>query len=68
MNQTITVKGMHCNSCKILISEALEEAGAKNVKVALDEKKQIGKISMDTTLSKDAIKRIVKEQGEYEVA
>ncbi len=68
MKQTITVKGMHCNSCKILISEALEEAGAKNVQVALDPKKQVGIITFDSTLSNDEVKELVKEQGEYEVA
>ncbi len=68
MKQTITVTGMHCNSCKILISEALEEAGAKNVQVDLDPKKQVGIITFDSTLSKDKVKELVQEQGEYEVA
>jgi copper chaperone CopZ len=67
MKQTITVKGMHCKSCSILISEALEESGAKDVSVKLDEKKQIGTVTLNSALSKDKLKTIIREQGEYQV-
>ena len=68
MKQTITVKGMHCNSCKILVGEALEEAGAKNVQITLDPKKQVGTITFDSSLSKDKVNEIIQEQGDYKVA
>jgi copper chaperone CopZ len=68
MKQTLTVKGMHCKSCVALVTEALEDAGAKEVAVALDEKKQIGTVTLTSTLSQDAIKKVIGEQGDYEVA
>lgn len=67
MKQTLLVNGMHCKSCSILIQEALEEAGAKNVSVQLDEKKKTGTLSLDTTLTKSKIAAIIKDQGDYEV-
>lgn len=67
MKQTFTVKGMHCNSCKVIISEALEDAGAKDVHVNLDEKRQIGTITLSSDLPKAQLKQIIEEQGEYTV-
>ena len=43
----LTVKGMHCKSCKMLVEDALQELGAKDISVTVDEKKQIGKVSCD---------------------
>jgi copper chaperone CopZ len=68
MKQTLTVKGMHCNACKMLVTEALEETKAKNVNVTLDEKKQIGTVTLDSDLSKAQLKKLIEEQGDYEVA
>ena len=65
--QTLTVHGMHCNSCSMLIKEALEDAGAKNVVVSLDEKKQIGTVMLDSSLSKEELKKIVETEGAYTV-
>ncbi len=58
---------MHCKACVMLISEALEEAGAKNINVKLDEKRQIGTVTLNSELSKARIAQIIAEQGEYEV-
>ena len=58
---------MHCNSCKALITEALEETGSKNINVQLDIKKQTGAISLETELPKAKIKEIIEEQGDYKV-
>lgn len=68
MKHTLTVKGMHCNSCRILVSEALEESGAKDVSVKLDEKKQVGLVTLTSNLSKDKLKQIVQAQGDYKVS
>ena len=50
MKQTLTVHGMHCNSCKALLTEALQDAGATNVTINLDDKKQIGMVALDSNL------------------
>jgi copper chaperone CopZ len=68
MKQTITVNGMHCNSCKVIITEVLEEAGAKDIHVNLDEKKQVGTITLSSDLPKAKLKELIEEQGEYKVA
>jgi len=58
----LNVNGMHCKSCSMLIKEALEEIGASNIKINLDEKKQVGKVSFDYKGNKEeAIKAIEKE-------
>jgi copper chaperone CopZ len=67
MKQTLTVKGMHCKSCSMLISEALEDAGAKDVSVKLDEKKHVGTVTLTSPLPKEKLKAIIEEQGEYTV-
>ncbi len=67
MKQTLTVKGMHCNSCKLLITEALEDSGAKNVSVSLDEKKQVGTVTVDSPLTKTELKKLIEKEGDYKV-
>ena len=67
MKQTLTVKGMHCNSCKMLITEALEETGSKSINVQLDQKKQVGIVQVETNLSKAELINIIEKQGSYKV-
>ncbi len=62
MKHTITVSGMHCKSCSALIKMALEDIGAKNIKIVVDEKAQTGNVSAEHTGQKaDLIKAIEKE-------
>ena len=68
MKHTLTVKGMHCTSCKMRISEALEDAGATQVHINLDAKKQIGIVTLETKISKVKIKEIIEKEGDYTVA
>ena len=37
----IKIKGMHCNACKILITETLEEKGLQQVEINLEENKAV---------------------------
>ena len=62
MKVELTVKGMHCRSCEMLVKDALEEAGAKNIKIHLDEKKQIGKVSFENVEKEKAVE-IIKKEG-----
>jgi len=57
----LTVKGMHCKSCKILVGEALEDIGAKDIMIELDEKKQLANVSFELGDKKQAILSIEKE-------
>jgi copper chaperone CopZ len=68
MNQKLTVNGMHCNACVMLIREALEDAGATNVTITLDQKNQVGTVTLDTTLPKATIKGLVEKEGDYTVS
>ena len=61
------VKGMHCNACKILVSEALQEAGAREINVKVDEKLSLGFVSVKTDLDEKKIKEIITSQGSYSI-
>ena len=54
----LNVEGMHCKSCEMLISDELEENGAKNIKI--DHK--TGKLSFDG-LSEEKGVEIVEKEG-----
>lgn len=41
------VTGMHCNSCKMLVEEELQDIGAKDILVTVDQKKETGVVSCD---------------------
>ena len=61
----LIVKGMHCKSCKMLVTDALEENGAKNIVIELNEKKQVGKVSFENLEIEKAIE-LIKKEG-YEI-
>lgn len=58
---TLKIKGMHCKSCEMLITDALEEVGAK---AQVDSKKGTALIEFDEKkLTEDKIKQIIKNEG-----
>jgi len=58
---TLKVKGMHCKSCEVVISEALEEAGAKS---KIDSKNGIAVIEFDEkSITEDKIRKIIQNEG-----
>jgi len=58
----LNVKGMHCKSCTMLVTDALTDLGASNISIKLDEKKQEAVVSFDFTGDKkQAIAAIEKE-------
>ena len=67
MKHALTIHGMHCSACATLVREALEENGAKSVAVKIDEKKQQGKVTFESTKPKQELVRIIEEQGDYTV-
>lgn len=63
MKTTLDVKGMHCKSCEVLLTDSLQEIqGVKKVKV--DHKK--GRLEVDFDENKvniEAIKLIIIKEG-----
>jgi copper chaperone CopZ len=64
MKTTLTIKGMHCASCETLITEELLEQGATTA--TANHTQGTLEVEHDTTLSVQAIKNIIKQEG-YEV-
>ena len=70
MDNTITVKGMHCNSCKMLVKMELEENGfdgkIKNIELREGD---IGLVDLQD-VSEDEIpkaKELINSMDSYEV-
>lgn len=58
----LTVKGMHCKSCEMLIKDELMELGVK--KCEIDHKSGKTVVVFDESkLSLDSIKSAIKQQG-----
>lgn len=62
-NINLTVEGTHCKSCKMLITDVVQEAGARNVNVQIDEKKQLGTVACDYTGDIMDIVNAIKKEG-----
>jgi copper chaperone len=59
-NQTYMVKGMTCGGCVQSVTNALQHADpTAQVSVELES----GKVSLESTLSEDAIKTVVEDAG-----
>ena len=58
----LTVKGMHCKSCKMLVEDALQELGAQHINIEVDEKKQTGKVSCDFS-DKNKVVEAIEGEG-----
>jgi copper chaperone len=60
VNQTYLVKGMTCGGCVKSVTNALQHADpAAQVSVELES----GKVSLQSTLSEDAVKTAVEDAG-----
>ncbi|MBU1974798.1 MAG: cation transporter [Nanoarchaeota archaeon] len=58
----LSIKGMHCQSCELLIREALEENGVRKATASFE--KGHAKVEFDPkTVSMDIIKEAIKEEG-----
>jgi copper chaperone CopZ len=63
----LTVDGMHCRSCVMLVQDELEDLGANNVSVKLDELSKKGTVSLVTDKSRADIIKAIESLGEYKV-
>ena len=59
----LSVEGMHCSSCELLITDSLKELdGVKNIKV--DYKLGIVEVEFDSSKTKkEAIIEVIKKEG-----
>jgi len=63
----LTIQGMHCKSCKMLIEDAMEELGVEISSFQVDEKKQKGILEINTTKKAEEIIKAIEKEGEYKV-
>lgn len=63
MKIMLNVEGMHCKSCVMLVKDALEEKGAKNVNVKLDGKTKKAIVSCEYEGDKIDIINTIKKEG-----
>ncbi|MBS3165486.1 heavy-metal-associated domain-containing protein [Candidatus Woesearchaeota archaeon] len=62
MKQIVRVKGMHCHSCEILLTDSLQELpGVKAVKVSQKDSQVVVEFD-EKKVSLDAIKAKIKEE------
>lgn len=61
MKANLKVKGMHCNSCEMLIADALEDI---DVKAKVDSKKEIATVEFDESkVTLDEVKKAIEAEG-----
>ncbi|HLP79330.1 MAG TPA: cation transporter [Acidobacteriota bacterium] len=64
---TFDVTGVHCPSCKILITDILQDEGVKVSKFDIDTKKQTGVLVVDAVKPAADIIALVKSAGDYKI-
>lgn len=65
MKKTLKIKGMHCESCEILLKEAIEEIGTKVV--SANQKKGEIVVDMKNESELSHVKKAIEKEG-YSVA
>lgn len=63
----IEIKGIHCKSCKMLIEDVMDDLEADVKSFTVDEKKQVGKLEIESSKSPEEIKKAIEVEGEYTV-
>ena len=58
----LKVEGMHCKSCEILITEELEDAGAKEVKASFS-KGTVSATIDEKKITENKVKQIIEKEG-----
>lgn len=63
MKHQITVHGMHCKSCVAIVKMALEDKGAKEILIDLDEIKQTGKVRTEFSGTREELIVAINNEG-----
>ncbi len=66
MKTLITIKGMHCGSCKALIEEVSQDVAGVTACI-VDLKKGNAEVEHESTLSFDLLKQEIEGLGQYTV-
>ncbi len=66
MKTTITIRGMHCGSCKALIEDASKD-GTGVTACVVDLKKGNAEVEHESTLNIDLLKQEIEGLGQYTV-
>ena len=67
MEQKFTIKGMHCKSCVMLITDAVEDLGVKIISFKMDEKAKIGTLVIEGNIDRKKVKEAIESEGDYQV-
>ncbi len=59
----LNIEGVHCKSCKMVIEDNLQELGATDIHVTVNEKKQTGTVSCEYDKDKIDIINVIKKEG-----
>lgn len=58
----LKVEGMHCKSCETLLTEELQDAGAKDIKISFT-KGTVSATVDEKKLSESKVKQIIEKEG-----
>ena len=58
----LKVEGMHCKSCEVIITEELDDAGAKDVKVSAS-KGTVSATIDEKKVSEAKVKQLIEKEG-----
>ena len=59
----LNVEGMHCKSCKMIVEDNLQEIGATNIAVTVNEKTKTGTVSCDYNGDQMHVINAIKKEG-----
>ncbi|MBI5797479.1 heavy-metal-associated domain-containing protein [Candidatus Woesearchaeota archaeon] len=58
----LKVEGMHCKSCETLLTDELQEAGAKDIKISFSKGTVAATID-EKTLTEAKVRKIIEKEG-----
>lgn len=59
---SLKVEGMHCKSCEVLLTDELQEAGAKDIQVSASKGTLLATID-EKKLTESQVKKIIEKEG-----
>ncbi len=59
----LSLKGTHCQSCKMVIEDVLSDLGATSVNIEINEKAQTGKVSCQFSGDKKQVVEAIEKEG-----
>lgn len=58
----LKVQGMHCKSCETLLTDELQDAGAKDIKISFSKGTVAATID-EKTLTEAKVRKIIEKEG-----